>query len=129
MGQKIHPTGFRMAVNKNWKSVWYSDKANYASMLRNDLKVRKYIEKKHGDISCWQNWDSEREYNKAQKDLQDIVRSIKIKNRIAQIITILIFLICPFVGLRFIGWIGVIIGFILGFISLYFTPKALGITR
>jgi len=46
MGQKIHPTGFRMAVTKNWKSVWYADKANYASMLQNDLKVRKYIDKK-----------------------------------------------------------------------------------
>ena len=29
MGQKTNPTGLRMAVNKDWKSVWYSDKRDY----------------------------------------------------------------------------------------------------
>jgi small subunit ribosomal protein S3 len=46
MGHKINPTGFRMAVRKDWKSIWYANKAEYADLLESDLKVRKFIEKK-----------------------------------------------------------------------------------
>ena len=46
MGQKIHPIGFRLAVNKNWGSRWYANKANYTSMLAEDIKVRAFLKKK-----------------------------------------------------------------------------------
>jgi small subunit ribosomal protein S3 len=46
MGQKIHPIGFRLAVNKNWSSRWYANKANYTGMLAEDIKVRAFLKKK-----------------------------------------------------------------------------------
>src|SRR5471030_2483270 len=46
MGQKIHPIGFRLAVNKNWGSRWYSNSKNFGAMLNEDLKVRDYLKKK-----------------------------------------------------------------------------------
>lgn len=46
MGQKIHPTGFRLAVTRNWSSRWYAGNNNFASMLNEDLKVRDYLKKK-----------------------------------------------------------------------------------
>ena len=33
MGQKIHPTGFRLAVNHNWASRWYANERNFPGML------------------------------------------------------------------------------------------------
>ena len=46
MGQKIHPTGFRLAVTRNWSSRWYAGNNNFATMLNEDLKVRAYLKKK-----------------------------------------------------------------------------------
>src|SRR6266571_2380902 len=46
MGQKIHPIGFRLSVNKNWSSRWYSGSKNFASMLNEDLKVRDHLKRK-----------------------------------------------------------------------------------
>src|SRR3954465_10520517 len=46
MGQKIHPTGFRLSVNKDWASRWYANSRNFAAMLNEDLKVRDYLKKK-----------------------------------------------------------------------------------
>ena len=46
MGQKIHPTGFRLAVSRNWSSRWYANSKNYASMLNEDIQVREYLRKK-----------------------------------------------------------------------------------
>jgi len=46
MGQKIHPTGFRLAVTRNWGSRWYAGNNNFASMLKEDLEVRAYLKKK-----------------------------------------------------------------------------------
>ncbi|HEY6773431.1 MAG TPA: 30S ribosomal protein S3 [Oxalicibacterium sp.] len=46
MGQKIHPTGFRLAVSRNWASRWYAGNGNFASMLNEDLQVRAYLKKK-----------------------------------------------------------------------------------
>lgn len=46
MGQKIHPIGFRLAVQKNWTSKWYSNTKNFAGMLLEDIKVRDYLKKK-----------------------------------------------------------------------------------
>ena len=46
MGQKIHPTGFRLAVSRNWASRWYAGNSNFATMLNEDLQVRAYLKKK-----------------------------------------------------------------------------------
>lgn len=47
MGQKTHPTGFRLGVIKTWTSNWYATKKNYVELLEEDTKIRKYIKKKH----------------------------------------------------------------------------------
>ena len=44
MGQKVHPIGFRLAVNKDWQSKWYAPQREYAEQLHADLKVRRYLE-------------------------------------------------------------------------------------
>jgi len=46
MGQKIHPTGFRLAVSRNWASRWYANNRDFAGMLAEDIKVREYLKKK-----------------------------------------------------------------------------------
>ena len=46
MGQKINPTGFRLAVNRNWGSKWYANNRNFAAMLAEDIKVRAFLKKK-----------------------------------------------------------------------------------
>ena len=46
MGQKIHPTGFRLAVSRNWSSRWYANSKDFAGMLNEDIKVRAYLRKK-----------------------------------------------------------------------------------
>ena len=46
MGQKIHPTGFRLAVSRNWSSRWYASNRDFAGMLAEDIKVREYLKAK-----------------------------------------------------------------------------------
>ncbi|MBK7355177.1 30S ribosomal protein S3 [Propionivibrio sp.] len=46
MGQKIHPTGFRLAVTRDWSSRWYANSKNFAGMLNEDIKVRDFLKKK-----------------------------------------------------------------------------------
>jgi len=46
MGQKIHPTGFRLSVTRAWASRWYASSRNFAGMLAEDLDVREYLKKK-----------------------------------------------------------------------------------
>ncbi|PSB91525.1 30S ribosomal protein S3 [Candidatus Pandoraea novymonadis] len=46
MGQKIHPTGFRLAVTRNWTARWYANNQNFAQMLKEDIGVREYLKKK-----------------------------------------------------------------------------------
>ena len=52
MGHKVHPYGFRLGYNKNWKSRWFSDK-KYAEYVFEDSKLRKYVKEKlfHAGIS------------------------------------------------------------------------------
>src|SRR4029453_7932489 len=46
MGQKINPTGFRLAVSRNWTSRWFATGKDFSRMLAEDLKVREYLKKK-----------------------------------------------------------------------------------
>lgn len=51
MGQKVHPIGFRIGVNKTWSSKWYADKKDYSKILAKDIKLRKYLAKRLNDVS------------------------------------------------------------------------------
>ncbi|MGB4729661.1 MAG: KH domain-containing protein, partial [Candidatus Hydrothermia bacterium] len=43
MGQKVHPYGFRIGVNKGWQSHWYAPDISYSKFVKEDYKLRKYI--------------------------------------------------------------------------------------
>jgi len=53
MGQKVHPTGIRLGIVKDWTSRWYANSQNYPVFLLQDLKVREYIKRKlaHASVS------------------------------------------------------------------------------
>ena len=46
MGQKIHPTGFRLSVTRDWSSRWYANSKNFPCMLNEDVQVRDYLKEK-----------------------------------------------------------------------------------
>ena len=46
MGQKIHPTGFRLAVTRDWSSRWYANSKDFAGMLNQDVQVRDFLKAK-----------------------------------------------------------------------------------
>jgi len=46
MGQKVHPTGIRLGIVKDWTSKWYASSKDYADLLHTDLKVRAFLQKK-----------------------------------------------------------------------------------
>lgn len=43
MGQKIHPTGFRLGVSQNWNAKWYAERQDYVNKLNSDIKIREFI--------------------------------------------------------------------------------------
>ena len=45
MGQKVHPYGIRLGINKTWSSRWFS-RNEYTKLLHQDLKIKKYVEQK-----------------------------------------------------------------------------------
>jgi small subunit ribosomal protein S3 len=48
MGQKIHPTGFRLATIEPWRSRWYATKKDFPRLLLEDRKIRDHISKEFG---------------------------------------------------------------------------------
>ncbi|PYQ55248.1 MAG: 30S ribosomal protein S3 [Acidobacteria bacterium] len=52
MGQKVHPTGFRLGFNKTWRSRWYAEK-EYANLLHEDVGLKKDLKKRfaHAGVS------------------------------------------------------------------------------
>jgi small subunit ribosomal protein S3 len=46
MGQKVNPIGFRVAVNRNWRSMWYASKKDFPVFLYEDAMIRRFIKKK-----------------------------------------------------------------------------------
>jgi len=54
MGQKVNPIGFRTGVMVGWKSRWYASKQDFADLLIEDQKVRKFI-KNHPTESRYRN--------------------------------------------------------------------------
>ena len=65
MGQKIHPTGFRLGVTRYWNSKWYNEK-NYVKWLHEDLQLRKYLEAQHGVNTGISRIEIERMANKVK---------------------------------------------------------------
>jgi small subunit ribosomal protein S3 len=52
MGQKVHPTGFRLGFNKTWRSRWYAEK-DYATLLHEDVLLKSDLKKRfaHAGVS------------------------------------------------------------------------------
>ena len=52
MGQKVHPTGFRLGFNKTWRSRWYAEK-DYANLLHEDVHLKRDLKKRfaHAGVS------------------------------------------------------------------------------
>src|SRR5256886_5858618 len=46
MGQKVNPIGFRLGVNRDWRSRWYASTQEVPSFLHSDLEIRAYVKKK-----------------------------------------------------------------------------------
>ncbi len=46
MGQKVNPIGFRLVVNRDWRSRWYASPKEYPGFLNNDLAIRRYVKDK-----------------------------------------------------------------------------------
>ena len=51
MGQKVHPTGIRLGIVKDWSSKWYADSKTFPEYIRMDHLVRELIKKKLKDAS------------------------------------------------------------------------------
>jgi small subunit ribosomal protein S3 len=64
LGQKVHPTGFRLGVHKSWHSKWFATK-DYAKLVQEDFMIRNYIKERlfHAGIA---RVEVERAANKAK---------------------------------------------------------------
>jgi small subunit ribosomal protein S3 len=53
LGRKVHPIGFRLAVNKDWRAKWFAEGEEYVDLLSEDVKLRQLIldEMAHAGIS------------------------------------------------------------------------------
>jgi len=54
MGRKVHPTGFRLGVIKDWNARWYAQGRKYGELLQEDLAIRKLIETQHSNAGIAQ---------------------------------------------------------------------------
>ena len=48
MGQKIHPTGYRVGIIEPWASRWHGNKHDFARLLLQDKKIRDHVAKEYG---------------------------------------------------------------------------------
>ena len=51
MGQKVHPTGIRLGIVKDWNSKWYAGTKDFGGLLLADLKVREFLQKELAQAS------------------------------------------------------------------------------
>ncbi len=51
MGQKVHPTGIRLGIAKDWNSKWYAEKGEFSELLKSDIEVREFIRKRLKDAA------------------------------------------------------------------------------
>ena len=45
MGQKVNPIGLRLGINRTWDSRWFANKAEYGTLLHEDMEIRTQLEK------------------------------------------------------------------------------------
>jgi small subunit ribosomal protein S3 len=50
LGHKVHPTGYRLGIIKDWQSKWYSD-THYAEYIQEDNKIREHIKNKYAEAA------------------------------------------------------------------------------
>ncbi|PIW29963.1 MAG: 30S ribosomal protein S3 [Rhodospirillales bacterium CG15_BIG_FIL_POST_REV_8_21_14_020_66_15] len=43
MGQKVNPVGLRLGINRTWDSRWFANDGDYATLLHEDIKIRKML--------------------------------------------------------------------------------------
>jgi small subunit ribosomal protein S3 len=48
MGQKIHPTGFRIGITEPWRSRWYAPKRTFGQLLVEDERIRRFVKANYG---------------------------------------------------------------------------------
>jgi len=62
VGQKVHPYGFRLGINRTWRSRWFARK-DYGGLLHEDLRLKAMLKSKfaHAGVS---RIDVERAANK-----------------------------------------------------------------
>jgi len=46
MGQKTSPIGFRLILNKKWRSVWFANKQEFGNLIGEDTRIRKFLRKR-----------------------------------------------------------------------------------
>jgi small subunit ribosomal protein S3 len=68
VGQKTHPTGFRIGINKPYSSTWFANYGVFSKVLQDDYNIRQFFEKE---------WHSV--YNKAG------IAKLEIKRKVNQI--------------------------------------------
>ena len=51
MGQKVNPIGFRLALNRDWRSRWFADKRDFGKLLKEDIDIRNAVAKRLKDAA------------------------------------------------------------------------------
>ena len=51
MGQKVHPTGIRLGITKDWTSKWYAHSKNFPGLVHTDHLVREFLKKRLAEAS------------------------------------------------------------------------------
>jgi small subunit ribosomal protein S3 len=51
MGHKVHPYGFRLGYTRTWSAKWYADDKDYTERLKEDLAIRRLIDKRLANAS------------------------------------------------------------------------------
>ena len=68
MGRKVHPTGMRLKIIKDWNARWYAEGRRYGELLHEDFAIRKLIESEHDNAGI-SNIEIERYPNQVQVTL------------------------------------------------------------
>ena len=51
MGHKVHPTGIRLGITRDWESRWYADTRNFPEFVHTDWQIREFLKKKLSQAS------------------------------------------------------------------------------
>lgn len=70
MGKKINPKIFRLKQTRTWDSLWFSDKSNYSTLLRQDIQIKDLLRKKLAEASV-----SDIHIERTAKDINVIIFS------------------------------------------------------